>query len=112
MTKLIGISGSLRRGSFNTALLRAATELMPDGVNLTVETIHGIPLYDGDVETAEGLPERVSVLKEAIVTADGLLLVTPECTTTRCRACSRMPLTGSRDRRPTSVGCSVGNRSR
>jgi chromate reductase, NAD(P)H dehydrogenase (quinone) len=78
MTKLIGISGSLRRGSFNTALLRAAAELMPDGANLTVETIHGIPLYDGDVETAEGLPERVSVLKEAIVTADGLLLVTPE----------------------------------
>ena len=78
MTKLIGISGSLRRGSFNTALLRAATELMPDGANLTVETIHGIPLYDGDVETAEGLPERVSVLKEAIVSADGLLLVTPE----------------------------------
>ena len=51
---------------------------MPDGANLTVETIHGIPLYDGDVETAEGLPERVSALKEAIVTADGLLLVTPE----------------------------------
>ena len=71
-------SGSLRRRSFNTALLRAATELMPDGANLTVETIHGIPLYDGDVETAEGLPERVSALKEAIVTADGLLLVTPE----------------------------------
>ena len=50
MTKLIGISGSLRRGS----------------------------LYDADVETADGIPERGSALKEAIVAADGLLLATPE----------------------------------
>jgi chromate reductase, NAD(P)H dehydrogenase (quinone) len=71
MTKLIGISGSLRRGSFDNALLRAATEFVPDAAELTVETIHGIPLYDADVETAEGIPERVSALKEAIV---GLLL--------------------------------------
>ena len=78
MTKLIGISGSLRRGSFNTALLRASAELVPVGAELTVETIHGIPLYDADVETAEGIPERVSALKEAIVAADGLLLATPE----------------------------------
>ena len=78
MTKLIGISGSLRRGSFNTALLRAAEELVPVGAELTVETIHGIPLYDADVETAEGMPERVSALKESIVAADGLLLATPE----------------------------------
>jgi chromate reductase len=78
VTKLIGISGSLRRGSFNTALLRAAAEFVPGGAELTVETIHGIPLYDADVETAEGIPERVSVLKEAIVAADGLFLATPE----------------------------------
>ncbi len=61
---------------------------MPDGAELTIETIHGIPLYDADVETAEGIPERVAALKEAIVAADGLLLATPN-TTTRCRACSR-----------------------
>jgi chromate reductase len=78
VTKLIGISGSLRRGSFNTALLRAAAESVPDGAELAVETIHGIPLYDADVETADGIPERVSALKEAIVAADGLLLATPE----------------------------------
>ncbi|MDJ1159900.1 NADPH-dependent FMN reductase [Chelatococcus sp. SYSU_G07232] len=78
MTKLIGISGSLRRGSFNTALLRATSQLVPDDTVLAVETIHGIPLYDGDVEAAEGIPERVAALKEAIVAADGLLLVTPE----------------------------------
>jgi chromate reductase, NAD(P)H dehydrogenase (quinone) len=66
---LIGISGSLRRGSFNTALLRAAAELVPGGVDLVTETLRGIPLYDGDVETADGLPERVKELKEAIAAA-------------------------------------------
>lgn len=78
MTKLIGISGSLRQGSFNSALLRSATSLMPEGTELIVETIRGIPLYDGDVEAAEGIPGPVASLKEAIVAADGLLLVTPE----------------------------------
>lgn len=78
MTKLIGLSGSLRQASYNSALLRNAAGLMPDGSELIVETIRGIPLYDGDVETAEGVPERVTALKEAIAAADGLLLVTPE----------------------------------
>lgn len=78
MTKLIGISGSLRQASFNSALLRAATGLMPEGAELVVETIRGIPLYDGDVEEAEGIPERVAALKDVIAAADGVLLVTPE----------------------------------
>ncbi|WP_243368268.1 NADPH-dependent FMN reductase [Microvirga solisilvae] len=78
MTKVIGISGSLRQGSYNSALLRHAAGLMPEGAELIVETIRGIPLYDGDVEAAEGIPERVAVLKEAVAAADGLLLVTPE----------------------------------
>ncbi len=78
MTKLIGISGSLRKGSLNSALLRAAAGLMPEGSELEIGTIRGIPLYDGDVEEASGIPEAVTVLKDKIVAADGLLLVTPE----------------------------------
>jgi len=77
MTKVLGISGSLRRGSYNTALLRAATGLMPQEATLEVASIRGVPLYDGDVE-AQGIPASVSQLKEAVVAADGVLLVTPE----------------------------------
>lgn len=78
MTTLIGLSGSLRAGSFNTALLRAARDLMPEGATLDIRPICGIPLYDGDVEAAQGLPEEVTALKDAIAAADGLLLATPE----------------------------------
>ena len=78
MSKIVGISGSLRKGSFNTALLREAARLAPDGVEIVVESIKGVPLYDGDAEAADGIPARVTELKDAVATADGLLLVTPE----------------------------------
>jgi NAD(P)H-dependent FMN reductase len=78
MTTIIGISGSLRAGSYNTALLRAAIPLMPAGVSLEFTTVHGIPLYDADLEAHEGIPPPVLALKERIAAADGLLLATPE----------------------------------
>jgi NAD(P)H-dependent FMN reductase len=78
MLELIGLSGSLRRNSFNSALLRAAADLMPEGSTLSIESIREIPLYDGDVEEEHGVPAAVARLKEVIVAAHGLLLVTPE----------------------------------
>lgn len=78
MTKILGISGSLRRQSYNTALLRAAQEVIGPDVELDIATLHGIPLYDGDLEEAEGIPAAVLDLQARIRACDGLLLVTPE----------------------------------
>src|SRR5436190_16396832 len=78
MTKILGISGSLRAGSFNTRLLASAAKAIPDGSSLEIGSIRGIPLYDGDLESASGLPESVQKLKAQVVACDGLLLVTPE----------------------------------
>lgn len=77
MTRILGLSGSLRRHSFNSGLLRAAANAMPDGAVLEIGSIAGIPLYDGDVE-AEGIPPAVMTLKDQVAGADGLLLVSPE----------------------------------
>jgi NAD(P)H-dependent FMN reductase len=74
---LVGLSGSLRAGSYNTALLRAAASEMPPEASLHVETLAGIPLYDGEVEARE-FPARVTELKDRIAAADGLVLATPE----------------------------------
>jgi len=77
MPAIVGLSGSLRRGSFNTALLREAAALVPAGSTLDVRTLHEIPLYNADDE-AQGIPDAVARLKDAIAGASGLLLVTPE----------------------------------
>ena len=76
--RIVGIAGSLRSGSFNAALLRAAVEECPQSATIEIESIRGIPLYDGDVEIAEGVPARAAELKERVASADALLLVTPE----------------------------------
>ena len=78
MLDLLGLSGSLRAGSYNTALLRTAATLMPVNCTLAVATLHGIPLYDGDAEARDGIPPAVKALKDRIVACDGLLLCTPE----------------------------------
>jgi chromate reductase len=73
---ILGIAGSLRKGSYNRAALRAAQKLAPEGMRIEVFDLRGIPLYDGDQESSP--PERVAQLKAAIRAADGILFVTPE----------------------------------
>ena len=77
MARIIGIAGSLRKASYNGALLRAAAAAAPNGFEVELGSIAGIPLYDGDVET-QGVPEAVAALKDKIAGADGLLICTPE----------------------------------
>ena len=76
--QIVAIPGSLRAGSFNLALLRAAAELAPDGVTVELASIRGIPLYDGDVEQKDGIPAEVTALKDRVAAADGLLIASPE----------------------------------
>lgn len=74
---ILGFSGSLRKGSFNTAFLRVASQLLPPDVTLETFDLAPIPLYNGDVEAA-GFPEAVVRFKQRIAAADALLIATPE----------------------------------
>lgn len=76
--KLLGISGALRKASTNTGLLRALQPMLPAGATLDIATLHGIPLYDGDVEAASGKPEAVKSLDARIRAADGIVIACPE----------------------------------
>lgn len=78
MTNIIGISGSLRAGSFNTSLLRAAAELVSEGSEIRIRSIAEFPLYNYDIEASQGVPDAVEALKNEIAEADGLLICTPE----------------------------------
>jgi len=78
MTKLVAISGSLRKASYNTALMRAAIAMAPAGVEIVEGTIRGIPLYDGDEEAEHGVPEAAAKLKDLVAGCDGVMLFTPE----------------------------------
>ena len=75
--RIAGIAGSLRSGSYNRALLRAAQELAPEGMVVEPFDLIDVPLYNGDVE-AQGDPDAVAALKQAVRAADGVLFVTPE----------------------------------
>jgi len=77
MVTIVGLSGSLRKASYNTILLRNAASLLPEGARLEFADIHGVPLYDGDVEAA-GVPSGVAALKAHVAGADALLIATPE----------------------------------
>jgi chromate reductase len=74
---LLGVSGSLRAASFNTALLCASQDLAPAGVTITLFGLHDLPLFNQDVED-QGDPPAVTAWKDAIRGADGLLLASPE----------------------------------
>src|SRR5689334_7269580 len=74
---VLGICGSLRKGSFNMATLRAAIALKPAGMSVTVADISQIPLYDEDVR-AQGFPPPVETLRRQIKEADALLFACPE----------------------------------
>lgn len=75
--KLLGVSGSLRAASFNTALLHAAQDVAPEGVTIEIFRLHDLPLFNQDVED-QGDPEPVQAWKAAIASADALLLACPE----------------------------------
>jgi chromate reductase len=75
--KVLGISGSLRKGSWNTSVLRAAQGLAPAGMMIEIGTIADIPLYNEDVRAA-GFPPSVERFRNQIVAADAVLIVSPE----------------------------------
>jgi chromate reductase len=80
MIRILAVSGSLRAGSHNTSLLRAAAEAAPEGVEVELfepSGIAGLPVYDQDLDTADG-PESVARLREAWGAADAILFATPE----------------------------------
>ena len=74
--KILGIAGSLRKGSFNRAALRAAQQAAGDGVSIDMHDLDGLPLFSQDLETPA--PEPVQQLKARIASADAVLFVTPE----------------------------------
>jgi chromate reductase, NAD(P)H dehydrogenase (quinone) len=76
--RILGISGSLRKGSHNASLLRAAAELLPPGVELELyEGLRELPPYDPDLDV-EPANEAVRELRDAIAESDGVLIATPE----------------------------------
>lgn len=75
--KVLGISGSLRQGSYNSMALRAARKLAPQGIEVEIGDISGIPLYNDDLRAA-GEPPAVTQLKAQVRAADAVLLASPE----------------------------------
>jgi chromate reductase len=79
VVKILAVSGSLRRASFNSAALRAAKELAPEGVEVTIfEGLRDIPPYDDDARTGTGFPPAVAAFRAAVKAADAVLFASPE----------------------------------
>lgn len=76
MTKLLGISGSLRKASTNTLLVRNAAEL--SGADEFTLADIDLPLYNGDLEETDGIPTKVQTLSDQIAKADAVIISTPE----------------------------------
>lgn len=74
---ILGLSGSLRAGSYNTLALKAAQKLAPTGIRVEIASITDIPMYNDDVR-AQGEPAAVAALKAKVRQADAVLIVTPE----------------------------------
>ena len=75
--KTLGFAGSLRAGSYNRLLLRAAAEVAPDQMTIETFDLTPMPLYNQDLDVGEG-PQPVARFREAIDRADGVLIATPE----------------------------------
>jgi chromate reductase len=77
--QVLTISGSLRKGSYNSALQRALPALAPAGMTLTAAPPYdGFPLYNADAQASSGFPAAVTALSDAIRRADGVVIVSPE----------------------------------
>lgn len=76
--KIVGMVGSLRRGSLNRVLLEAAQAVAPEGMEVTIVPLNEVPVYNSDVEQEEGFPPAVVAMRDAIAAADGLIFATPE----------------------------------
>jgi chromate reductase len=75
--EVVGFAGSLRRGSYNRALLAAAAEIAGSDLHIAIHEIDALPLYNQDLEAA-GAPTAVTALRDAVRAADGVLIATPE----------------------------------
>ena len=78
--QLVGISGSLRKGSFNTMLLKAASQVLPFNVSMEIISIEDIPLYNADLDlpSAKQRPQQVEHFRKMLTDADGILISSPE----------------------------------
>ena len=77
MTQILGISGSLRKASYNTLLLRTASDLAPDGISIHIFNLISLPLYNDDL-AKDNLPSAVNDFRKSIKRSGGILIASPE----------------------------------